>query len=77
VSESEAGPNAEPLLRVVRGQPDEIELAAVVLALALASGRREAGDGADADGAKQQPIRATWDRPAARYRAPNSWTSTG
>ncbi|GAA4656387.1 hypothetical protein GCM10023347_02320 [Streptomyces chumphonensis] len=56
-------------LRVLRGAPDDRELAAVTaVLLAVRSGR---GDEAPKPG----PHRTGWDRTRAGYVAPTSWTT--
>ncbi|SFB34141.1 Acyl-CoA carboxylase epsilon subunit [Amycolatopsis marina] len=53
---------ARPLLRVVRGNPDDAELAAVTAVVAAAaSGEASAPDA---------PRRSRWSDPAARLRTP-------
>ncbi|TDD34574.1 acyl-CoA carboxylase subunit epsilon [Actinomadura sp. KC06] len=60
-----------PVLRVVRGEPGDEEIAAVVVALLAVAGRgRTAADGAGATRARPAP---RWSpRP---YRSPRAWTS--
>ncbi|TDQ48480.1 acyl-CoA carboxylase epsilon subunit [Actinorugispora endophytica] len=55
-----------PVFRVVRGKPDDVELAVLLAVLAAAAG------GADDGGAPPPPLRPAWARPA-RYRPPAAW----
>lgn len=57
-----------PLLKVVRGQPDVGELAAVVAALLVPAG--QGGPAAEAG-----PRRAEWGSGRFRHRAAASWTA--
>lgn len=55
--------DGQPWLRVVRGNPDEVELAALTAVVAaLAS--------SPAAGSADQPARSRWSDPAIRLRAP-------
>ncbi|HEX6446774.1 MAG TPA: acyl-CoA carboxylase subunit epsilon [Streptosporangiales bacterium] len=56
-----AGADERPLLRVVRGDPSPVELAALVTVVAV---RRAAG------GEPPRPPRSRWADPAARMRRP-------
>jgi hypothetical protein len=58
---SEESTSSAPVLRVVRGEPDAAELAALVTVLAAASG---SGEQAPA------PARSSWADPARSVRAP-------
>ncbi|GAA5128095.1 acyl-CoA carboxylase subunit epsilon [Haloechinothrix salitolerans] len=53
-----------PLLRVVRGAPDDVELAALTSVIAAAASR----GGGDANGTSKR--RSLWGDPAARLRTP-------
>lgn len=73
---SDDGFPARPLLRVVRGEPDDAELAAltaVVAGLASASG---------AEGSASRPPRSRWSDPAAGMRTfprpgEGAWRASG
>ncbi len=62
------GTSEPPVIRVLRGNPDATELAALAAALLAASRslpvRRPT---------QRKTPRANWDRTGPRYRAPNSW----
>ena len=61
----------KPVIRVLRGNPDPAELAALVVALALASRRaRIAVPGGADDGGRRPP---GWPDGHRGYRAPGSW----
>lgn len=64
MSEFEETPPARPLLRVVRGNPDEAELAALTAVVAAAAA---AGDGGTVD---QPERRSFWADRAALVRRP-------
>ncbi|MEU5182174.1 acyl-CoA carboxylase epsilon subunit [Streptomyces longwoodensis] len=69
-----AGPREllrEAAFRVVRGNPDADELAALVAVLVALHGRADAA-GADGDAAGAAP-RATWDRAGHAWRSPLAW----
>ncbi|WP_034275132.1 acyl-CoA carboxylase subunit epsilon [Haloechinothrix halophila] len=53
-----------PLLRVVRGEPDDVELAALTSVIAAAASR----GGGDANGTSKR--RSLWGEPAAQLRTP-------
>lgn len=64
-----------PLLRVVRGEPDDVELAALTSVIAAAASR---GGG----GGEPQRRRSLWGEPAARLRTPiqpgpGAWRASG
>ncbi|MFC4533022.1 acyl-CoA carboxylase epsilon subunit [Sphaerisporangium dianthi] len=59
--------NAAPFFRVLRGSPDEVEIAALVVAL-LAVSRAGAATGG-------QARRISRWRPENDYHAPGAWTS--
>ena len=62
MSDAPAGSTGQPLLRVVRGTPDEAELAALLAVLAARGG-----------GTDEEPMAATvggWSDPAHRLRTP-------
>ncbi|MEU5666916.1 acyl-CoA carboxylase epsilon subunit [Streptomyces longwoodensis] len=71
-----AGPREllrEAAFRVVRGNPDADELAALVAVLVALHGRADAAAaGADGDAAGAAP-RATWDRAGHAWRSPLAW----
>jgi Acyl-CoA carboxylase epsilon subunit len=75
---SAAGPVAgtgKPVVRVLRGNPDPAELAALVVALALASqAGRIAVPGTADDGGRRPP---GWLDGHRGYRAPGSWARRG
>lgn len=62
-----SGPAADAVadIRIVRGTPDEYELAALTVALLVAARREQAPS-------EDEPARATWDPPA--YDPPGAWT---
>ncbi|TKS98728.1 acyl-CoA carboxylase epsilon subunit [Streptomyces lasalocidi] len=62
----------EAAFRVVRGNPDADELAALVAVLVALYGRADAGAGAADDAAGAAP-RATWDRAGHAYHSPLAW----
>ncbi|MEU3288655.1 acyl-CoA carboxylase epsilon subunit [Streptomyces longwoodensis] len=64
----------EAAFRVVRGNPDADELAALVAVLVALHGRAvtDAGAGAADDAAGAAP-RATWDRAGHAYHSPLAW----
>lgn len=64
----------EAAFRVVRGNPDADELAALVAVLVALHGRADAaaGAGAGGDAAGAAP-RATWDRAGHAWRSPLAW----
>ncbi|HYZ52364.1 MAG TPA: acyl-CoA carboxylase epsilon subunit [Streptosporangiaceae bacterium] len=65
----------KPVIRVLRGNPDPAELAALVVALALASQRaRIAVPAATGDGGRWPP---GWLGGHRGYRAPGSWARHG
>jgi hypothetical protein len=69
---TEAG---KPAVCVIRGNPDPAELAALVVALALASQRaRTAVPGTRGDGGRRPP---GWPEGYREYRAPGSWARHG
>jgi hypothetical protein len=60
----------KPAIRVVRGQPDDAELAALLVALSVLAARPPTHD--------EQPVpaRANWDRDRqSRFCPPGAWTS--
>jgi hypothetical protein len=61
-----------PILSVVRGEPDEVELTALLLAIMLARGRSDGADPTQSGGSDRA---ASWDRPSSGYRPPTSWMS--
>ncbi|MDH6135334.1 hypothetical protein P3T37_004749 [Kitasatospora sp. MAA4] len=65
---------AEPVLRVLRGQPDPAELAALILVLRQAEARAAAAayDGRK-DPDRSRGRHADWDRPEPEHRPPGSW----
>ncbi|MEU3295802.1 acyl-CoA carboxylase epsilon subunit [Streptomyces longwoodensis] len=66
----------EAAFRVVRGNPDADELAALVAVLVALHGRADAGGGAGAgaaDDAAGAAPRATWDRAGHAYHSPLAW----
>ncbi|MFF8933054.1 acyl-CoA carboxylase epsilon subunit [Streptomyces longwoodensis] len=70
-----AGPREllrEAAFRVVRGNPDADELAALVAVLVALHGRADAATGAAGDAAGAAP-RATWDRAGHAWRSPLAW----
>ncbi|MEU5255516.1 acyl-CoA carboxylase epsilon subunit [Streptomyces longwoodensis] len=70
-----AGPREllrEAAFRVVRGNPDADELAALVAVLVALHGRADVADGAAGDAAGAAP-RATWDRAGHAWRSPLAW----
>ncbi|MET9118614.1 MULTISPECIES: acyl-CoA carboxylase epsilon subunit [Streptomyces] len=69
-----AGPREllrEAAFRVVRGNPDADELAALVAVLVALHGRADAA-GTDGGAAGAAP-RATWDRAGHAWRSPLAW----
>ncbi|GHD53281.1 acyl-CoA carboxylase epsilon subunit [Streptomyces galbus] len=62
----------EAAFRVVRGNPDADELAALVAVLVALHGRADAAAGAGGDAAGAAP-RATWDRAGHAWRSPLAW----
>ena len=60
----------EAAFRVVRGNPDPDELAALVAVLTVLRARAEAADDAVAEPCAP---RATWDRTGNGYRSPLAW----
>lgn len=62
-NEAETDTPAEPLLRVVRGNPDDAELAALTTVVAGLAG-------AASPGPEQQPRRSLWADPAHRLGTP-------
>jgi hypothetical protein len=65
----------KPVVRVLRGNPDPAELAALVVALTLASRRaRIAVPGMTDDGGRRPP---GWLDRHSGYRAPGSWARRG
>jgi len=66
------GTSGTPMIRVLRGNPDATELAALAAVLLAVSRslpvRRPA---------QRKTPRANWDRTGPRYRAPNSWQARG
>jgi nucleoid-associated protein YgaU len=64
----------EAAFRVVRGNPDADELAALVAVLVALHGRSDAAAGAGAaDDAAGAAPRATWDRAGHAYHSPLAW----
>ncbi|MFI0372886.1 acyl-CoA carboxylase epsilon subunit [Actinomadura sp. 1N219] len=61
-----------PVLRVVRGEPGDEEIAAVVVALLAVAGRRRAADADAAEPLRARPAPVWSPRP---YRSPRAWTS--
>ncbi|MFE2069752.1 MULTISPECIES: acyl-CoA carboxylase subunit epsilon [unclassified Streptomyces] len=59
----------EAAFRVVRGNPDADELAALVAVLTILRARARA----DGDPAGPSAPRATWDRAGNGYRSPLAW----
>ncbi|MGB6576680.1 MAG: acyl-CoA carboxylase epsilon subunit [Streptosporangiaceae bacterium] len=62
------------LIRIVRGNPDDTELAALIAALLAARSPSRSGAPGDALPA-DRPARASWCHSEAGYRSPRSWSS--
>ncbi|MCX5266371.1 acyl-CoA carboxylase subunit epsilon [Streptomyces sp. NBC_00199] len=60
----------EAAFRVVRGNPDPDELAALACVLTVLRARAESGAG---DAAGPAAVRANWDRAGHGYRGPLAW----
>ena len=74
VTQARESASVTGLIRIVRGNPDDTELAALIAVLlaARSPGRSRApGDALPAD----RPARAGWCHSEAGYRSPRSWSS--
>ncbi|MDQ0685148.1 hypothetical protein QF032_004166 [Streptomyces achromogenes] len=60
----------EAVFRVVRGNPDPAELAALACVLTVLRARAESGAG---EAAEPAAARANWDRAGHGYRGPLAW----
>ncbi|MEU3513429.1 acyl-CoA carboxylase epsilon subunit [Streptomyces longwoodensis] len=63
----------EAAFRVVRGNPDADELAALVAVLVALHGRADAAAAGDTGDAAGAAARATWDRAGHAWRSPLAW----
>lgn len=68
-----AGAATRPLLRIVRGTPDDLELAALAAVVASLNGPR---------GEEQAPRRSAWGDPVTKLRTrrhpgPGAWRASG
>jgi hypothetical protein len=62
------------VLRILRGNPNPAEVAALIVALAHIRARNAAMDATEHDAAVYLPTTASWDQPyPVSYRSPFSW----